>query len=1016
MDFISKLNSFKELTLEFILKRGRSTANISPIKPGILFISIILFHVFYLKIVESVNENLIMTENFSNFWLDGFIIFTSLSTIIFFSFRFWYTKYTPSETTVILLFLTSYILFNFILFSNNLNWSFFTDSILKLHYPLYFLIPIFLFLTYYIIKRTIIVLSKKPEFRSQFQSDVPINKINDDKLGYEPYVKNLGKIILNESFSKAFSIGLVGPWGNGKSSIFDLIKSEIEDNEKVLRDNIFIDFQPFLNHNEYDIINEFFILLSNQLSKFDGNISNEILNYSQKLNDLYQSKSLINFVSKSTNTQENLAAKELYNKINESLTRINKKIIVFIDDLDRLNGDEIIQVLKLIRNTGNFKNTIFIVAMDKDYVLQRLKSSDHILNSAYLEKFFQLEIYLPEIDNNLLRENFLEIFELAQDTESLDFALRIKEALSNSDILFNDYVKNIRDVKRYSNQIKFDYPFIKSEINLVDFINFTFLKTRFPSIVNQLYEDRSNLLRYDNINDLYHIEVLPESAKEEDEGKSIPLDLFNFFNSQSTTNKTIETKDLKEFKKYKIFKSIIQDNGCSDNSNKVDCDDLYLLFKTLYTLFGKKDIESSDSIQLSDNLNTLFYRKIQENNFTQKEFKDLLNFKNIEVLKSDISNLDANHKLLQLLKKLKWFKATNTDILKKVIQILIHLYQMKDEYSLNGVDVNERLNFYNKELFTKEFGESAENAKWLWNKLFTEDNLSLDKKIYLIGEIWSSRNENELWKFSKDDISEKAIEMYALKLNELKGTTWKVNQFEFYGYYHALKNINEIQPKLNELFESFWKDRDIKLLCAQTIDAVAFSSSVYRLSDVIIDIYGAKENFVSFVKKHEFAEKPEIKEYIQFLDLLQKTRFKSPIEFKFKTFTLAKERIKNIKKQYLNNSSFDEYKDYHQVILETNDKEFLYAIRSHQNYNLIPKIELYDNDDTIVSIINIYKKNANADLVKIAILLNEIGTDKLGWKAKSLDKAELINNESFLEHSSDPEKEIKIIHPKPAKF
>ena len=65
---------------------------------------------------------------------------------------------------------------------------------------------------------------------------------------------------------------------------------------------------------------------------------------------------------------------------------------------------------------------------------------------------------------------------------------------------------------------------------------------------------------------------------------------------------------------------------------------------------------------------------------------------------------------------------------------------------------------------------------------------------------------------------------------------------------------------------------------------------------------------------------------------------------------------------------------------------------------------------------NIYKKNANADLVKIAILLNEIGTDRLGWKTKSLDKAELINNESFLEHSSDPEKYIKIIHPKPAKF
>tara|TARA_R110002126_G_scaffold9840_1_gene44209 strand:- start:12492 stop:15221 length:2730 start_codon:yes stop_codon:yes gene_type:complete len=898
--------------------------------------------------------------------------------------------------------------------SNSLGWKFLNESIFQLPYVLYYLIPGALFILYALITRIISFIPKRKVYRSQFSNDEPIQVKGDDKLDYEAYVDNLYKILIHESFPKAFSIGLVGPWGNGKSSVLDLVKNELETNEADRRKNIFIHFLPYLNHNEDDIINEFFLLLSSQLSKFDGRISNQILKYSQKLTDLYKSKNLVDFVSKPPDNIYDQAAKELYEDINQSLFRIDKKIIVFIDDLDRLSGEEIIQVLKLIRNTANFNNTIFVVAMDKDYVLQRLKKSKQILNSAYLEKFFQLEIYLPEIDSNVLKESFLKSFENYKNKDMTNFSDDMKTALLDKNTLFDDYVKNLRDVKRYSNQIKFDYPFIKNEIDLIDFINFTFLKTRFPSIVNQLYKDKSNLLRYDNTQDIYHIEDLPED-QQANEGVAIPFSLDDLFESLNSS-RNIDTKDLKEFKKYKIFNNIIQSENCSENNHKIDCEDLYLLLKTLYTLFGKKTINSSDSIQLSDNLNTLFYRKIQVNNFTQNEFKDLLKHENIENLKSEIYNLDANNKLHQLLKKLKWFKATSPEELKKVIQILIHLYQVKDEYSLNGVDVDERLNYFNKELFTKEYGESAENAKWLWNKLFTEDHLSLDKKIYLIGEIWSSRNENGLYEFTKDHISEKAIEMYALKLNELKETTWKVDQFKFYGYYHALKSINEIQPKLNEEFKNFWKNRDIKLLCAQTIDAVAFSSSVYRLSDVIIDIYGTKANFVSFVRKHKSAKTPEIQEYIQFLDLLQKTRFKSPIEFKFETFTLAKERIKNIKKQYLNNSSFDEYKDYHQVILETNDKEFLYAIRSHQNYNLIPKIELYDNDDTIVSIMNIYKKNANADLVKIAILLNEIGTDRLGWKTKSLDKAELINNESFLEHSSDPEKYIKIIHPKPAKF
>ncbi|MEE1962055.1 P-loop NTPase fold protein [Allomuricauda taeanensis] len=874
------------------------------------------------------------------------------------------------------------------------------------------LIPAVLFLVYCLVRSIILLLSSESVYTSQFSSDEPISDIEEDSLGYRPYVENLSNILLNQSFPKAFCVALVGPWGNGKSSVFELVEKVLRGNEASLRSNLFIHFLPYLNHNEDDIINEFFVLLSNQLSNYDGKVSNLLLKYSQKITDLYQSKSLIDFVGKPIHNPKSQAAKELYEDINASLVRINKKIVVFIDDLDRLSGDEIIQVLKLIRNTANFKNTIFVVAMDKDYVLQRLKTSNHILNSAYLEKFFQLEIYLPEIDNNILRESFYKSFENHLDTAGTHFPNAVKNALLHKDILFDDYIKNIRDVKRYSNQIKFDYPFIQNEIDLVDFINFTFLKTRFPSIVNQLYKDRSNLLFYDSQKDIYHIEDIEEVQ----EKKSKTFGLDEMFGELNSRIGTIQTKDLEEFKKYKIFNNFIKDRKCDDGSNKVDCEDLYLLLKTLYTLFGKKNVENSDSIQLSDNLNILFYRKIQAHNFTKKDSQELLAFETPKDLQGIVLELHSKKKLPQFLKKLQWFEPSDTKELKKIIQILLYLYQVKNDYGLNIIEIEHRLAIYVRDLLSKKHGEPKENSSWLWDKIFGDDYLTLENKIFLLGDLWDSKNENNLWLFSTEQIISKAIELYKIRLTEMPDFPWQVDQFQYYSFYHALKNIEGVQNSLNVLFINFWLHRDIELLCAQTIDIPAFSYSVYRISDVLVEIFGSKNEYYEFVKDHPSAERIEIKEYLEFLTLLRKTHFKIAIDFDFKKSELIKERIKLMVESYKRNTSYDELDRISQVIFETNDMEIFYKLREQEEFITKHHIQVFSNQDSVVARVNLNRKYAKTELLGVARFINIVGADTSGWEYESMSQTNLYNNESFMTHNTDKDKYIKMIHPKPVKF
>src|SRR5690606_26854395 len=108
------------------------------------------------------------------------------------------------------------------------------------------------------------------------------------------------------------------------------------------------------------------------------------------------------------------SSNEEYNIVNESIKRINKRIIIFIDDLDRLDGDEIISVLKIIRNTGNFKNLVYVSCYDKVYLLNALQRFSKRNLDIILDKFFDIEIPLSPIPTaelfRFIEDQFLNKF------------------------------------------------------------------------------------------------------------------------------------------------------------------------------------------------------------------------------------------------------------------------------------------------------------------------------------------------------------------------------------------------------------------------------------------------------------------------------------------------------------------------------------------------------------------------------------------------------------------------------
>ena len=199
----------------------------------------------------------------------------------------------------------------------------------------------------------------------------------------------------------SFAISITGLWGSGKTTFMNYLKGEYQKKSSVS----IIEFEPWKNDTTEGIIRNFFTLLCKELRLYIPNISSTLNEYIELLLDEESvkpfkviSKSILKILNKQ---------KEPYNDIKNNLEQSKRKIVVFIDDIDRLNADEIKEVLCLIRNTANFPFVQFIVAYDKDYVCETLKRDGIYNPELYLEKFFNIEISLPKSEERIICNELL---------------------------------------------------------------------------------------------------------------------------------------------------------------------------------------------------------------------------------------------------------------------------------------------------------------------------------------------------------------------------------------------------------------------------------------------------------------------------------------------------------------------------------------------------------------------------------------------------------------------------------
>ena len=289
----------------------------------------------------------------------------------------------------------------------------------------------------------------------------------------------------------------MGAWGSGKSTFLNQIKESISDDNSI----ICIDFNAWSAKTPTEILDDFFGLYNQTLSVCCPMLSNKIEIYAKTLIDAIHpdGNKWYNQISSLCEKKTN---QTIYSEICDKLKRSKINVLVFIDDLDRLQDTEILEILRLIRNTANFPYTQFVVAYDKDYVVKSLGNKNVVNASEFLNKIFNTEIHLPTFKNDVIIDSLKEKLTCFFDKYDKLFIKDLDEefqVLNGDNRLIPMLLKTERDVIRFTNSIIINLKHyldndMIDDVIIQDFFNLELIRFAFIDIYKILRTDPTKIL------------------------------------------------------------------------------------------------------------------------------------------------------------------------------------------------------------------------------------------------------------------------------------------------------------------------------------------------------------------------------------------------------------------------------------------------------------------------------------------------------------------------------------------
>jgi predicted KAP-like P-loop ATPase len=325
---------------------------------------------------------------------------------------------------------------------------------------------------------------------ADFSGDRPLATPQEDVLNRAPFARRIANVLRELPKGASLVVGVHGPWGDGKTTLLNFVRAELAASPTTLP----VDFNPWRFTDESAMLAGFFGVLADKISatlstkrevvagwiEVAGRYAAAVDGRAGKVAELAKAKARPDL-------------EELRRRLTDALAEGGKRIVILVDDIDRLDRHETHTLFRLIKACADFPNICYVLAFDDTAVAQalgeRYGGGDERAGRAFLEKIIQVPLKLPVAAKEDLRALCFDQVNRALDAAGIELPReQAGEFVAGFDQGVAVRLTTPRAAKRYGNGLLFALPMLKGETNTVDLLLVEALRAFFPEVYDIVRE------------------------------------------------------------------------------------------------------------------------------------------------------------------------------------------------------------------------------------------------------------------------------------------------------------------------------------------------------------------------------------------------------------------------------------------------------------------------------------------------------------------------------------------------
>ena len=544
--------------------------------------------------------------------------------------------------------------------------------------------------------------------RLGYEVECPCTAEDEDLLGRRKEAQDLAeKIFQTDTSNAAFTLGLTAPWGAGKTSFMLAMKDYLEKQHS--DETILLDFNPWMYRKAPNLTQVFFEELSRTLAPYSSALASGFTRYVDHILDKDDSAWLQlgarllpqGFKAKSTSEQ--------YEFLKKEICKLRRKIVIFIDDVDRLDGEELIELFSLIRNSSlSFPHMSYILAYDKEHVASQLQSKFNEHTYRYMEKILQEEYPLAKITPEQLEEALrLELKRIGYGDLWRD--------IKNSGLQLSYHLPTLRVIKRICNTLSSRRKELEGNVALFDWLIIELIRIQYPRVFDLLRVNYKRIFKIGG--DRYVVDILEKGEEQS------PL----------------ATASLPD---HPLHGGIIHPSRyLSEHQDSLQIKNVGLVIELIGMVWGTTRKVAPLQANHSDYIERYFYGTLRECEIDETEFREHVNL-SFEEIKAYIQQKRASQ-ITDLIQKVRREPTESQEKAQILLQVLLYLFSDPSRpFRINLV--TEKVDSLKK--YLKEA-----NFKSIFKEIFEHPDTSVGALRYLSCIAGDNDNVNKL-PFTQDEI------------------------------------------------------------------------------------------------------------------------------------------------------------------------------------------------------------------------------------------------------------------------